>query len=69
MLDAVEEKGAKKRRDKGSTPWYFSLKERNKRTFRSTSTTSAALVAKIVNEANEWLQAGYRHLRSLIVLL
>jgi hypothetical protein len=41
-------------------------KERNDRTFGRQATPAPQLVHKIVEEANDWIGAGYRHLLSPI---
>jgi hypothetical protein len=41
-------------------------KERNDRTFGRQATPALQLVHKIVEEANDWIGAGYRHLLSPI---
>lgn len=44
-------------------------KKRNARTFNNAASKANQLAARIEEEANEWSMAGYRHLRSLLVLL
>jgi hypothetical protein len=48
-----------------STVW----KERNARAFQGNSSLAQQLTQSIIDEASAWLQAGYRHLKSLAVCI